>query len=535
MIEVQKFLQGQVVDGRYPLIEFLGATDHSSVFRTECDEAPGRQAAIKLIPAPAGSSGAQITRWRLAARFSHPALLRIFQMGRCEFDGRAMLYVVMEYAEENLAEVLPVRCLSPGETDAVLGPALDALGYLHSKGFVHGHIRPSNILAIGNQVKLSSDSIARIGEAADLRNPRDLYRASEASLSAASDIWSLGITIVQCLTGRLPEHDPNGRHAVSVPADVPAPFFDLARHCLNPVPQRRWSVTQLRSALAPGSSVVPPAPAPESAPDAITAPADVSGSAFVKPDAVAPVRRRLHLKKQYRLPLAALAAAAAAFILGIVISSSSTNTTVTASAPIATAAAPSKPVTSAVHRRASAPLKQGSKTSNQLAEERRNVRVDAKSPVDSSDPKEADEKSPPAQPKDVNRPAPAVIITNVTPPAAPAPVAASSSTAGVPGDLVPGQVTRRALPRVPKSASDTIWGTVRVSVIVDVDPRGRVVEAKFDSPGPSKYFARLSMAASKDWKFNPPRVDGKIVPSEWIIKFGYTNTDTFATATERHP
>lgn len=98
-----------------------------------------------------------------------------------------------------------------------------------------------------------------------------------------------------------------------------------------------------------------------------------------------------------------------------------------------------------------------------------------------------------------------------------------------------GHVTRRALPRVPKSASDTIWGTVRVSVIVDVDPRGRVVEAKFDSPGPSKYFARLSMAAAKDWKFNPPRVGGMIVPSEWVINFGYTNTDTLANATERHP
>jgi hypothetical protein len=89
VIEVQKRLEGQVIDGRYPLIECLGSTPHSSVFRTECDEAPNRQAAIKFIPAPAATSGAQMTRWRLAARFSHPTLLRIFGMGRCEFEGRS--------------------------------------------------------------------------------------------------------------------------------------------------------------------------------------------------------------------------------------------------------------------------------------------------------------------------------------------------------------------------------------------------------------------------------------------------------------
>jgi outer membrane biosynthesis protein TonB len=71
--------------------------------------------------------------------------------------------------------------------------------------------------------------------------------------------------------------------------------------------------------------------------------------------------------------------------------------------------------------------------------------------------------------------------------------------------------------------------------VVDVDPRGRVVQAKLDAPGPSRYFARLSMAAAPDWKFTPPRVNGQIVPSEWVINFGYSEADTSASATERHP
>jgi len=125
MIEVRKHLEGQTADGRYPLIELLGSTAHSTVFRTECDEAPTRQAAIKLIAAPAAASEAQLTRWRLAARFSHPALLRIFDMGRCELDGRPALYVVMQLAEENLGDILPVRPLSPDEMTGMLEPVLD--------------------------------------------------------------------------------------------------------------------------------------------------------------------------------------------------------------------------------------------------------------------------------------------------------------------------------------------------------------------------------------------------------------------------
>jgi len=523
MIEVQKYLEGQIVDGRYPLIELLGATQHSSVFRTEYEEATNRQAAIKLIPAPASTSGAQLTRWRLAARFSHPALLRIFDMGRCEFEGRAMLYVVMELAEENLGDILPVRCLSAGEVGALLGPTLDALSYLHSKGFVHSHLRPANILAIGDQVKLSSDSIARIGEAADARDPGDLYAAPEVDLSAATDVWSIGVTLVQCLSGRVPERAAGGRQSLSIPADLPAPFLDLARHCVNPVPPRRRSVAQIRAALTPGSSVAAPAPAPEPVADSIAESANLSGSAFVKPDAAAPIRRILQLKRKYRLALAGFAAAAAAFVFGIVISGSGSNNTVTASASIAQAAVTSRPTDAAQEAHTSARPKTG-------GDERRDLAKDSRD-FDSHGSKTSLQDEPSR--KDLARAdsssGPTVIISNA------APAAPTSLMAPVSGDVVSGAVARRALPRVPASASNTITGTVKVSVVVDVDPRGRVVQAKVDSPGPSRYFARLSMAAAPDWKFTPPRVNGQIVPSEWVINFGYSQSDTSASATERHP
>ncbi|MGH9687673.1 MAG: protein kinase domain-containing protein [Candidatus Acidiferrales bacterium] len=531
MIEVQRDLEGQSIEGRYPLAELLGTTQHSSVYRTDCQEAPGGHAAIKLIPAPAATSGAQLTRWRLAARFSHPALLRIFDMGRCDFQGRPMLYVVMELAEENLAEILPARSLSAGEVDAMLGPALDALSYLHGKGFVHGHLQPSNILAIGDQVKLSSDSIARIGEAAAHRATHDPYAAPESSLSVASDVWSLGVTLVQCLAGRLPERLPEARNSVSVPLELPAPFLDLARHCLNAVPQRRWSIWHLQSALGHGATAEPPAspiaPAAETeSANVLVAPA---ASAFSKPDAAAPLRRRFRMEKKYRLALAGVAAAVAAFILGIVISGSSSDTTVTASAPIAASAGMSQQTAPAHVSLGPAPA---APRSRQLAT---NSAALLKSKSESSISKSGKSLVSAAHRSHSDNPSVALIVTSAAPAAPTTPAAVAPSDSSASGAVVPGAVFLRAVPRVPAKASSTVTGTVRVSVIVDVDPRGHVVEAKPDSPGPSRYFAGLSMAAAKDWKFTPPRVDGNVVPSEWVINFGYSNSGASANASERHP
>jgi len=95
-----------------------------------------------------------------------------------------------------------------------------------------------------------------------------------------------------------------------------------------------------------------------------------------------------------------------------------------------------------------------------------------------------------------------------------------------PGGLVRGEVLQRDLADVPQKARDTIRGTVRVSVRVAVDPSGGVVGATFDSPGPSKYFANLALQAARRWEFAPAKVDGRYVPSEWILRFKFRRTAT---------
>src|SRR5580658_7773871 len=163
------------VDGKFPLRQWLGGSDHSAVFLTE---RPGQaqKVAIKLIAADGVAADRQLARWRAAAQLSHPHLMRIFEAGRCRLDGMPLLYFVMEYAEEDLSQILPQRPLAPSEVTELLPALLDALSYLHGKGLVHGRVKPSNVQAMGDELKLSADQIALFAEPHSAGR-RDVYDA----------------------------------------------------------------------------------------------------------------------------------------------------------------------------------------------------------------------------------------------------------------------------------------------------------------------------------------------------------------------
>src|SRR5215467_2208574 len=155
---------GQNVDGRFPLLKYLGGSAKVAAFLTHIGDAEDAKAVIKLVPASTGDAEAQLELWRRAARLSHPHLIRIFDGGRCWLAGDDLIFVVMEYAEENLGEVLPRRALTPAEGYAMLRPVMDALKYLHKEGFVHAHLRPSNVMAADELLKISSDEILPAGD-----------------------------------------------------------------------------------------------------------------------------------------------------------------------------------------------------------------------------------------------------------------------------------------------------------------------------------------------------------------------------------
>jgi TonB family protein len=246
--------QSRIVDGRFPLQSYLGGSDHSAVYLTVlrggADDSDSKEAAIKLISADAADAEEQLRRWKAARSLNHPNLIRVFEAGRCELEGTALLYVVEEYAEENLSQILPQRALTAEETRGTFPPVLRALQYLHDQGLVHGHIKPSNILAIGDQVKLSSDAVSRDGSEGEKRTSAyDPPEGATGVTSKASDIWRLGMTLVEVLTQHLPAWDRAWPSAPDLPVSVGEPFREIAQHCLQVEPGDRWTVAQILSRM----------------------------------------------------------------------------------------------------------------------------------------------------------------------------------------------------------------------------------------------------------------------------------------------
>ncbi len=257
--QVSKKWQGQKIDGRFTLRQELGGSDHSAVFLTERSDREPRTAAIKLIPSSPHEDDARLARWAAAAKLDHPHLMRLFESGRCELDGARYLFVVMEYAEEDLSQILPQRPLTAEEASDVLQPTAEALAYLHGAGFVHGHIRPSNILAVDNHLKLSADGLRKQGEAIESHRLTvyDAPEVSAAGLSPEADVWSLGVTLVTTLTQYPPDFTNANPPQAIVPETVPQPLREIARTCLMSEPRQRCTVADIQKRLQAPAPRIP--------------------------------------------------------------------------------------------------------------------------------------------------------------------------------------------------------------------------------------------------------------------------------------
>jgi TonB family protein len=495
MSHAWKQWEGQVVNGKFPLLRYLGDSEHSAVFLTEFHKGERPlEAAIKLIPAPPDNGELQLSRWRLAAELTHPHLISLFDMGRCELGGVPLLYVVMECAEENLAQILPSRALAPGEAREMLDSVLDVLAYLHSKGFVHGHIKPANIMANSDQLKLSSDGFCRSGESLKYPGGPDAYGAPENSpeaiaaskaMSPASDVWSLGMTLVETLTQNLPVARAAEQREPLVPLTLPEPFLDIARHCLLRQPQERWTVVQIAARLQERT----PVPQAHAAP---TRP----------PIAIVPQRARLPAKRHgYGIPITA----------GIVL------------LLVALVAGPRL-------------LRRHSEATPAPA-------VALEQPQVAPAPKQVTQaqREPPAKASKPSVIAEAQTSEGPTPlPASVHPEAAreepKNTVAKLPaGTMVRGEVAQQVLPDVLESARNTIRGTVKVTVNVDVDRSGNVEGAELESSGPSRYFARAALQAAQHWSFKPPNIGGGGVLSSWRLRFEFTRDGTTVIPTQEMP
>ncbi len=259
--EIRGDWEGRVVDGSFTLLQWLGGSEGSDVFLTELPEDRSQKVVIKLIPADAAGAKDQIASWATTANLSHPHLIRLFHTGQAQIDDVPLVYVVTEYAEEVLSQLLSERPLTATEAREMLDPVVDGLSYLHGNGFVHGHLKPSNILVVDNQLKLSGDGVRVLGGRDEYSSTLRIYDAPECATgtaTAAADVWSLGVTLVEALT----QHPPIWNRSTNVdpilPESIPQPFATIAQECLRADPSRRCTITEIMARLEPPQSFTEP-------------------------------------------------------------------------------------------------------------------------------------------------------------------------------------------------------------------------------------------------------------------------------------
>jgi basic membrane protein A len=234
--------------GPYEILGEIGHGGMANVYRA-AQPSIGREVAIKVLPAHFLQDRSFLDRFdrevRVIAHLQHPHILPVHDFG--EEDG--LPYIVMAYLTGgSLAD--RIRQYGAGmpleEIARLVDQAAAALDFAHSKGIIHRDLKPSNILLDeqGNAY-LSDFGIAKVTEAtAQLTGSGIIgtpaYMAPEMSepdgMSPLIDIYALGVTLYEMLTGDQPYH-------------APTPMGVLLAHASKPVPDAREQRPSLPDAV----------------------------------------------------------------------------------------------------------------------------------------------------------------------------------------------------------------------------------------------------------------------------------------------
>ena len=261
-------LEGQTIDGLYPLRRLVRSEGRSAWFETETGEPQSTAATISLTEALTDADEV-VARLQAAQDLKHPNLVSITKVGQVQVDNTLLVYAVMEHIEQSLSDVLQSQALSPEEGREVAEALVGALTAIHQKGMSHGHVEAASVLATEETVKLRSDCL------------------HTTAAGQAEDVAGIGTTLFQAFTQRkvLTATDAQINR-------IPAPFAEIIRNSFA----RRWTLAQISNALKPVlpvATVIPPAPVPTPAPVQAPTPA---------PTPVL-LRLRLRLRRRLRYPL----------------------------------------------------------------------------------------------------------------------------------------------------------------------------------------------------------------------------------------
>ncbi|MFO8081448.1 MAG: Stk1 family PASTA domain-containing Ser/Thr kinase [Armatimonadota bacterium] len=264
-------MEGSLIADRYRVDHLIGEGGVALVYRGT-DETLDRRVAIKILRPELSDQQDVVARFRreahAAAKLNHPNIVQIYDTG--VDDGR--YYIVMEYLPElNLKEIIKRYAPLPLDKVVEVGTACcEALSHAHRQGFVHRDVKPANVLFTDDgRAKLSDFGIAAAAGEAGLTEDGKVLgsahyispeQAQGAPAGPLSDIYSLGVTLYEAMTGKLPfggetaadiaaqhlrETPPSPR---SINEDIPPAAEFVITKAMSRDPQRRYrSADEMRS------------------------------------------------------------------------------------------------------------------------------------------------------------------------------------------------------------------------------------------------------------------------------------------------
>src|SRR2546421_5852923 len=251
-----------IIDGRYRVLARVGSGGMADVYVAE-DQLLGRKVAVKLLHHHFAEDQEFVERFRReassAAALSHPNIVAIFDRG--EWQGT--YYIAMEYvAGRSLKKIVREHgALEPAAAIDLVIQILRAARFAHGRGVIHRDLKPHNvILDEEGRARVTDFGIARAG-ASDMTLTGSIMgtaqylspeQAQGQAVSAASDLYSVGVILYELLTGVVPfdgetavaiafkQVSAEPRPPSTVTPSVPAMLDGIVLHALAKDPARRF-------------------------------------------------------------------------------------------------------------------------------------------------------------------------------------------------------------------------------------------------------------------------------------------------------